>query len=207
MSTIEEFIRSEIEGKVLRLIREVEELYEEIIEDWSTKLNVSRPSILVTVEEVDECMEGSSCVRDVDPYCRSITGQYIPESQLIVLGYRSTLDVLLHLFLHHVYASQIGIERYRQIRTIENLRLPWSLRPTEIRILYMAKKLYNTLINQRTGKTWTDHIKTRIRALDEAVQKISNTVRNYALSTMPNVHMRQIAYKVYTSKREGKSDE
>ncbi|NPA23001.1 MAG: hypothetical protein GXO23_01705 [Crenarchaeota archaeon] len=197
MSTIEEFIRSEIEGKVLRLVREIEELYEEIIEEWSTHMSIPKPAVAVTLEEVDECVSNVPCVRDVDPYCRSITGQYLPETQLILLNYRSTLDVLLHLFLHHVYALQIGPEKYRQITSAENVRLPWSLRPTEIRILYMAKRLYGTLVNQRAGKTWTDHIKTRIRELDSTVQKISNTVRNYALTTMPNVHMRQIAYKAY----------
>ncbi|NPB00421.1 MAG: hypothetical protein GXO10_03505 [Crenarchaeota archaeon] len=206
MSTIEEFIRSEIEGKVLRLVREIEELYEEIIEDWSTRLSVSRPNIIVTLQDVDECSEGTSCIRDVDPYCKSITGQYLPDSQLIVLNYRSTLDVLLHLFLHHVYAQQIGFDRYRQVRTLENIRLPWSLRPTEIRILNMAKRLYNVLVNQRAGKTWTDYIKVRIRELDELIQKIANTVHNYALSTMPNLQMRQIAYKVQ-SRRNRRSDE
>ncbi|NPA69374.1 MAG: hypothetical protein GXO26_01070 [Crenarchaeota archaeon] len=206
MSTIEEFIRSEIEGKVLRLVREIEELYEEIVEDWSTKLSVSKPAVLVTLQEVDECNEGSACVRDVDPYCKSITGQYVPDSQLIVLNYRSTLDVLLHLFLHHVYAQQIGLERYKQIRTIENVRLPWSLRPTEIRILNMAKRLYNVLISQRAGKTWSDHIKVRIRELDDLIHKITNTIHNYALSTMPNLQMRQIAYKVHM-RRDRRSDE
>ncbi len=206
MSTIEEFIRSEIEGKILRLVREIEELYEEIIEDWSTKLGVTKPTVLVTLQDVDECGESTICVRDVDQYCRSITGQYVPDTQLIVLNYRSTLDVLLHLFLHHVYAQQIGFERYKQIRTVENLRLPWSLRPTEIRILNMAKRLYNTLVSQRAGKTWTDHIKVRIRELEDHIHKVANTVHNYALSTMPSLQMKQIAYKVY-SRRDRRSDE
>jgi len=32
--------------------------------------------------------------------------------------------------------------------------------------------------------------------LDEEIQKVSSTVRSFASSVMPSVHMRQLAYKV-----------
>ncbi len=196
MSAVEDFIRSEIEGKILKILKEIEELHEEIVEDWSSKIGVSKPNIVVTLEEVNECSSPYVCIQDSDNYCKVITGDYIPDTKTIVLYYRSNIDSLLHLFLHHVYASQIGFDKYRQIKYIETIRLPWSLRPTEIRILAMTKKMYNVLVTQRTGKIWTDYIKTRIRMLDEEIQKVSSTVRSFASSVMPSVHMRQLAYKV-----------
>ncbi len=196
MSVVEDFIRSEIEGKVLRTLKEIEELYEEIVEDWSSKIGVVKPNVVITIEEVNECSNPYICIQDTDNYCKVITGDYLPEHQTIVLHYRSNIDSLLHLFLHHVYASQIGFEKYRQIKFFETVRLPWSLRPTEIRILAMTKRLYNTLVTQRTNKIWSDYIKSKIKMLDEEVQKISSTVRSFALSVMPSLHMRQLVYKI-----------
>ncbi len=198
MHTVDEFIRSEIEDKILKLVKEIEEIHQEIVEEWSSKLGLSKPRVVVTLQEVNECArDGAIC--ESDDLCKIITGEYYPDTMTILLNYRATLDTLLHLYVHYIQSLQIGVDRFRQIREAERLRLPWSLRPTEIRAIALAKKLQDTLCTQRIVKLWSEYVKVRIRKIDEEIQRIRSCVKAALTQTMPYVHVRDIARRMLTS--------
>ncbi len=190
MSSLDEFI-AYIETNVIKPLLEIEESYQGVVEDWASKIGTERPKVVVTLQEVNEC---SSTIVCEDNECKLVTGMYIPETHIILLNYRSTVDVLLHLFTHHIQAQQIGYQRYAQTRHSETLRLPWSLRPTEIRALALARKLRDTLLTQRVLKLWSDYIKPRIKKIDEEYARVRSIVSNLAKSALPNVQIRYYGF-------------
>ncbi len=201
MYTVDDFIRVEIEEKVLLLLKEIEETYQEIVEEWSSKLGISKPRVLVTMQNVDECRCPEVC--ESDDTCRLVTGEYYPESATILLNYRSTLDTLLHLYVHHVQCVQVGVEKFKQMRDVERMRLPWSLRPTEIRAVALSKRLYNTLCSQRVVKLWTDYVKSRIKILDETYSRVRGSVRTALLQSMPYAYTRDLVKRLAISRDDG----
>ncbi len=198
MYTVDDFIRTEIEEKVLPALREIEEIYQEIVEEWSSKLGVPRPRVLVTMQNIDECKCSEVC--ESDDACRLVTGEYYPDTATILLNYRSTLDTLLHLYVHHIQCVQVGVEKFKQIREAERLRLPWSLRPTEIRAVALSKRLYNTLCTQRVIKLWTDYVKSKIKTLDETYSKVRGIVKTALLQSMPYAQTRDLMKRLVTSR-------
>ena len=193
MGGAEEFV-SYIEQEILKPLLEIEEAYQEVVEEWSSKLGVQKPRVVVTLQEVNECGTGVICEQDSE--CRLISGVYLPEHSTILLNYKSTIDVLLHLFVHHVQAQQIGTERFAQIRQSEYLRLPWSLRPTEIRALALSRKLYDTLCTQRVLKLWTDYVKQRIKKIEEEIMRARAAVAAFMRSALPSAQVRHYGYRM-----------
>jgi len=186
MSAVDEFL-TYIESAILKPLLEIEETYQGVVEDWATKIGVDKPRVLVTLQEVNECSTAIVCE---DSECRIVTGVYLPEHSTILINYRSTVDVLLHLFVHHVQAQQIGVQKFTQARHSEMLRLPWSLRPTEIKALALTRRLRDTLLTQRVYKLWTDYVKPRIRKIEEEYAKARAIVSNLTKTALPNAQIR-----------------
>ncbi len=199
MSMLDEFLTM-IESNIIKPLLEIEETYQGIVEDWAAKVGVERPKVVVTLQETNECSHGLVCE---DDECRLVTGIYVPETGTLVVNYKSTPDVLLHLFVHHIQARQVGVERFSQMRQSEMLRLPWSLRPSEIKALFLTNKLRDSLLTQRVMKLWVDYVKPQIKKIDEENTKVRSTVNNLIRTALPNA---QIRHHGFTMLRGNESD-
>jgi len=117
-------------------------------------------------------------VPDETKLCQLITGIYIPENSIILMNYKSNLGTLLHLFIHHLQACEIGIQKFIHSRKIEELRLPWCLRPSELSALIRTKTLSKELLTHRVLNIWTHEIKPKIKILSEQIEKVKGIVQS-----------------------------
>ncbi len=121
----------------------------------------------------NECVE----YVDRDQQCQGIAGKYFPEESIILINYRIDMNTLLHLFAHHVHALEMGKARYVRVRKLEELRLPWELRTTEIIAMYRSAQLVR-MLQPRDWRIYNEEIKPRIKEIDERLSSMRFTV-NY----------------------------
>ncbi|GAB6946680.1 hypothetical protein JCM16161A_08100 [Vulcanisaeta sp. JCM 16161] len=164
---------TEIENSILKPLEDIESSAEGILESLSESMNIEKPRVIATVNPTNECVE----YVDRDQQCQVITGKYLPEESIILINYRIDMNTLLHLFAHHVHAIEMGRAKYVRVRRLEELRLPWELRPTEIVAMYRTAQLVRVL-QPRAWRIYNEEIKPRIKEIDEKFSSVRFTV-NY----------------------------
>lgn len=87
------------------------------------------------------------------------------------------MNTLLHLFAHHVHAVEVGKAKYARVRRLEELRLPWELRPTEVVAMYRTTQIVR-MLQPRDWRVYNEEIKPRIKEIDEKLNSVRFTV-NY----------------------------
>ncbi|WP_054856722.1 hypothetical protein [Vulcanisaeta sp. JCM 16159] len=176
MSAGRDFINQvimEIENSILKPLEDIESSAEGILENLSESINIEKPKVIATVNPTNECIE----YVDKDQQCQVITGKYFPEESIILINYRIDMNTLLHLFAHHVHAIEMGRAKYVRVRRLEELRLPWELRPTEIVAMYKTAQLVR-MLQPRAWRIYNEEIKPRIKEIDEKFNSVRFTV-NY----------------------------
>ncbi|WP_054842860.1 hypothetical protein [Vulcanisaeta distributa] len=165
----------EIENSILKPpLEDIESSAEGILENLSESMNIEKPKVIATVNPpTNECIE----YVDRDQQCQVITGKYFPEESIILINYRIDMNTLLHLFAHHVHAIEMGRAKYVRARRLEELRLPWELRPTEIVAIYRTAQLVR-MLQPRAWRIYNEEIKPRIKEIDEKFNSVRFTV-NY----------------------------
>ncbi len=164
----------EIENSILKPLEDIESSAEGILENLSESMNIEKPKVIATVNPTNECIE----YVDKDQQCQVITGKYFPpEESIILINYRIDMNTLLHLFAHHVHAVEMGKAKYVRVRRLEELRLPWELRPTEIVAMYRTAQLVR-MLQPRAWRIYNEEIKPRIKEIDEKFNSVRFTV-NY----------------------------
>ncbi|ADN50913.1 hypothetical protein [Vulcanisaeta distributa] len=176
MSAGRDFINQvimEIENSILKPLEDIESSAEGILENLSESMNIEKPKVIATVNPTNECIE----YVDKNQQCQVITGKYFPEESIILINYRIDMNTLLHLFAHHVHAVEMGKAKYVRVRRLEELRLPWELRPTEIVAMYRTAQLVR-MLQPRAWRIYNEEIKPRIKEIDEKFNSVRFTV-NY----------------------------
>ncbi|GAB6944308.1 hypothetical protein [Vulcanisaeta sp. JCM 14467] len=176
MSAGRDFINqviAEIENSVLKPLEDIESSAEGILEGLSERMNIEKPRVIATVNQTNECVE----YIDRGQECQAITGKYFPEESIILINYRMDMNTLLHLFAHHVHAVEVGKAKYARVRRLEELRLPWELRPTEVVAMYRTTQIVR-MLQPRDWRVYNEEIKPRIKEIDEKLNSVRFTV-NY----------------------------
>nr|MCG2892942.1 hypothetical protein [Vulcanisaeta sp.] len=68
-------------------------------------------------------------------------------------------------------AVEMGRARYAQVRKLEELRLPWELRPTEVIAIYRTAQLIKAL-SAKAWRTYNEEVKPRIKEIDERLGNV-----------------------------------
>ena len=176
MSAGRDFINQvimEIENSILKPLEDIESSAEGILEGLSERMNIEKPRVIATVNQTSECVE----YVDRGQECQAITGKYFPEESIILINYRMDMNTLLHLFAHHVHAVEMGKAKYARVRRLEELRLPWELRPTEVVAMYRTTQIVR-MLQPRDWRVYNEEIKPRIKEIDEKFNSVRFTV-NY----------------------------
>ena len=176
MSTGKDFINQvimEIENSILKPLEDIESSAEGILEGLAESMNIERPKVIATINPTNECDEHV----DKDQQCQMIMGKYFAEESIILINYRIDMNTLLHLFAHHMHAVEMGKAKYVRVRRLEELRLPWELRPTEIIAMYRTTQLVR-ILQPRAWRIYNEEIKPRIREIDERFSAVRLSV-NY----------------------------
>ena len=176
MSAGRDFINQvimEIENSILKPLEDIESSAEGILEGLSERMNIEKPRVIATVNPTSECVE----YVDRGQECQAITGKYFPEESIILINYRMDMNTLLHLFAHHVHAVEMGKAKYARVRKLEELRLPWELRPTEVVAMYRTTQIVR-MLQPRDWRVYNEEIKPRIKEIDEKFNSVRFTV-NY----------------------------
>mgnify|MGYP001770784645 FL=1 len=176
MSAGKDFINQvimEIENSILKPLEDIESSAEGILEGLSERMNIEKPRVIATVNQTSECVE----YVDRGQECQAITGKYFPEESIILINYRMDMNTLLHLFAHHVHAVEMGKAKYARVRRLEELRLPWELRPTEVVAMYRTTQIVR-MLQPRDWRVYNEEIKPRIKEIDEKFNSVRFTV-NY----------------------------
>ena len=176
MSAGRDFINQvimEIENSILKPLEDIESSAEGILEGLSERMNIEKPRVIATVNPTSECVE----YVDRGQECQAITGKYFPEESIILINYRMDMNTLLHLFAHHVHAVEMGKAKYARVRRLEELRLPWELRPTEVVAMYRTTQIVR-MLQPRDWRVYNEEIKPRIKEIDEKFNSVRFTV-NY----------------------------
>ena len=157
-------VDSMIRNNVLRSLSDLESSMEGIIELITEALNVEKPRLIATINNINECSRFDS-----GP-CSSILGIYAASDSTILINYKADLNTMLHLLSHHLQALENGKARYIQVKEAEEIRLPWEVRPLEanaiIRAAYLARS-----IPPKVFKIWNEEVKPMAREVDESVSK------------------------------------
>ena len=176
MSVGRDFINqiiTEIENSILKPLEDIESSIEGILEGIAENMNIERPRVIATINQINECVE--AVVREQQ--CQAIMGKYFIEESIILINYKVDMITILHLFAHHVHAMELGKARYAQVRRLEELKLPWSLRPTEITAMYRTAQLIR-ILQPRAWRVYNDEVKPKIRDIDEKLGNVRVAV-NY----------------------------
>jgi hypothetical protein len=155
---------------ILRPLEDLESSVEAIMESVVEPVGVERPRLLVTLNDVDECSPGDSSNQ-----CSTVTGRYRVEDSLIVMNYRSSLGTLIHLLIHHLQSIEEGRAKYLRIRQLEELKLPWELRFTEINAMSRLPTVMGKL-DPRARRIWNEEVKSKIREIEENLPRIRTLV-------------------------------
>ncbi|MCG2865384.1 MAG: hypothetical protein L7H04_05900 [Vulcanisaeta sp.] len=157
-------VLTEIENSILKPLEDIESSVEGILEGIAEGMNIEKPKVVATINSVNECGEFVG----EDKRCQGIAGRYLPEEATILINYRVDMNTIIHLLAHHIHAVEIGRTKYAQVRKLEELRLPWELRPTEVIAMYRTALLTRTL-SSRAWRTYNEEVKPRIREIDEKI--------------------------------------
>ncbi len=171
---LREFVNSiigEVNQTLLKPLEDIESGLEGIVEVISENLNVSRPKVIATINNVDECGGRG------DGLCSTIGGVYLPDEEVILVNYKVSLEALLHLYAHHLQAVEVGKAKYIQAVRGEEVRLPWELRPSEILAMYRSTILLRNL-NPRVVKVFNEDVKPRVKDVERALGEVRGKV-NY----------------------------
>ncbi|MCG2869728.1 MAG: hypothetical protein L7H10_03130 [Vulcanisaeta sp.] len=160
-------VLAEIENSVLKPLEDIESSVEGILEGIAEGMNLERPRVIATINPVNECGDLVSS----DKGCQVIAGRYLPEESVILIHYKVDMNTIIHLFAHHVHAVEMGRARYAQVRKLEELRLPWELRPTEVIAIYRTAQLIKAL-SARAWRTYNEEVKPRIKEIDERLGNV-----------------------------------
>lgn len=157
-------VNQELKDSVLRPLEDLESAMEGVVETIVESLNVEKPKVIATLNPLNECSRFDS-----GP-CAFVLGLYDPGHSLIVVNYKASLSTMLHLVSHHLQALEYGREAYLQLRSGEELRLPWELRPLEInaivRSAYLARNMPSKVYTM-----WNNDIKPLVKEIEEGVAK------------------------------------
>ncbi|MGC8570506.1 hypothetical protein [Caldivirga sp.] len=182
-------VDSMIRGSVLRNLGDLESSLEGIVEMITETLNVEKPRVMVTLNNVNECSRFDSGT------CSTVLGLYAASESVILVNYKADLSTLLHLLSHHLQALESGKARYIQIKEAEETRLPWEVRPLEanavIRSAYLARSL-----PPRVFKVWNEEVKPMVKEVEEGVNRVKALVnhltRSIELSILGGSDLRRI---------------
>ncbi|MGC8606586.1 MAG: hypothetical protein ACP5GZ_08370 [Vulcanisaeta sp.] len=163
----------EIENSILKPLEDIESSAEGILESLAEGMNIEKPKVVATINPTNECTEHV----DKDQQCQMVMGKYFAEESIILINYRIDMNTLLHLFAHHVHAVEMGKAKYVRVRRLEELRLPWELRPTEIIAMYRTTQLVR-ILQPRAWRIYNEEIKPRIREIDEKFSAVRLTVNH-----------------------------
>lgn len=158
-----------VRDSVLKPLEDLESMIEGAVESILEPMGLEKPKLIVTLNEVSECSPGE------DGGCRNVTGRYRVEDSLILVNYKSTLSTIIHLLIHHIQSLEEGRSRYIQSRRIEELKLPWELRRSEIIALVRTPVLMSR-VDPRVRRMWSEEIKLRIREIEENTAKVRSIV-------------------------------
>nr|KJR72038.1 MAG: hypothetical protein TU36_04460 [Vulcanisaeta sp. AZ3] len=162
----------EIENNILKPLEDIESSVEGIIEGITEGLNVDKPRVIATINPINECDNSQD-----NGNCQAIVGKYFINESIILINYKVDMNTILHLLAHHINAIEIGRTKYAQIRRLEELRLPWELRPTEITAMYRAAQLTRAL-SPRAWRAMSEEIRPRIRDIEERLSSDKVLVNN-----------------------------
>jgi len=175
-------IDSMIRLSVLRNLEDLESSVEGVVEIITEALNVEKPRVIATVNEVNECGRFDTGL------CSTVMGLYVANNPTIIINYRANLTTLLHLLAHHLQALEVGRDRYVQVRDAEELRLPWDVRPLEVNAMIRSIRLTKG-IPQRVFKVWNEEVRPMSRGIEETVNRVRALVAHLSKgveSTMVN---------------------
>ncbi len=158
-------IDSMIRLNVLRNLEDLESSVEGVVEIITEALNVEKPRVIATVNEVNECGRFDAGL------CSTVMGLYVANNPTIIINYRANLTTLLHLLAHHLQALEVGRDRYVQVRDAEELKLPWDVRPLEVNAAVRSIRLAKG-IPQRVFKVWNEEVRPVSKRIEEAVNKV-----------------------------------
>ncbi|BDR91636.1 hypothetical protein [Vulcanisaeta souniana] len=161
----------EIENSILKPLEDIENSSEGILEGLAENMNIEKPRIMTTINPINECLE----YIDKDQQCQLIMGKYFADESVILINYKFDMNTLLHLFAHHVHAIEMGRTKYVRVRKLEELRLPWQLRPTEIMAMHRTAHLVR-ILSPRAWRIYNEEIKPRIRDIEEKISNVRLTV-------------------------------
>jgi hypothetical protein len=160
-------VLTEIENSILKPLEDIESSVEGILEGIAEGMNLEKPRVIATINPVNECGE----FMGEDRQCQGIAGRYLAEESIILINYKVDINTILHLFAHHIHAIEVGRAKYAQVRRLEELRLPWELRPTEVIAIYRTAQLIKAL-SPRAWRTYNEEVKPRIKEIDERLGNV-----------------------------------
>lgn len=158
-------VDSTIRSEILRNLEDLESSVEGIVEVISEVLNIGKPRVIITINNINECGKSDSGL------CSAIMGLYAADSQVMLVNYRISLSALLHLLAHHLQALEMGKDKYIQVKGSEELRLPWEVRPLEVNAMVRTIRLAKAT-PPKVFKVWNEEVRPLVKVIEESVNRV-----------------------------------